>query len=753
MSKTLTRDKGPKEGFIKVDPRAMFLSAKDAMQGDIGLAIVELVTNSDDSYDRLGITDRSILITYHKKQKYRTMFTVRDDAEGQSIEDFHRNFTHYCKAGDLKDSNSTRGYFGKGAKDALICMEDGRIASFKDGRFIECTLLFDENHKPKYKILKDCRIDGDLRKKYGISKNGTVASFWASSQGDRKITVPQFGTLQSDLSNHYLLRKILQDEKTTVTLVDLAKKKASRRRLKYISPKGAKHIAEQFLMTYGKYPPFVVDITVCSSDNPISQREKGNTRQGGILVIDDKDIVLDLSLFKFDGNDFASRCYGEVVVHGFRKLLEDNEVVLSPKRDGLVKNHQFNIELISEIEKRIAKVVQINKDNLSRFDVCEAGQEYRKRHHAFNKLLNEIARNYLGREEAEIEEETKDMVYPNNGFEFRQISANITIDKHKVLFLRIDTEEVPPGTVVSIRSTNPTIKIQNANSKLVVPNPKKKGIKIVRKAITAIGTVPHESGKIIAKVSDREAKAPIYITPPKDISPYGLAFGSNTATTPPNKVKKIYLLADANIISSGDVIKIKSYNPNIHISPKKIVVNEVTDATRGIMRYELEVWGQGLGEEGDVLAVVAKGEWDAEAILGVTIKEKADSKSKSSDDIFKPCEMRMDPHPPQPCSFNREAGTVVIYAKFPTVKYYVGEHLEFRETLPARQMIAHLVIEKYFYQLALRGINSRGSIDPTTKHDAVQSDANELMLTYGGEVLKLLVDQDLVKKSRKDKDD
>lgn len=742
----------PRCGVIRMDSRGLYQMANRAMQGDVIIAIIELITNSDDSYDRVGQEKRKIVITYKKSRghRYRTEFTVRDEAAGQNREDFHKNFTKYYKAGDLDDDNKRRGYFGKGAKDALACMEDGTITSFKDGRFIQCSIFF-KDKEMRYEVLKDCRITSTLRDKYGIEKNGTIASFWASSKEGKKITVPLFNRLYNDLSNHYMLRKLLQDKDLTVSLINLAKQRTNKR-LTYIKPKGIEVVNEQFMVEYDGFAPFVIDISVHRSDFPLSQKEKGSIRQGGLLIMDGKNVVLDISLFKYDYSDFASKLFGEVVIHGFRKLLKENEPVLSSERNGLIRKHGFVESLVAQIEMILSKQVQIEKNRSQRHDYSDEGKAFQKRYKDFNVLLNEIADQILNRDE-EQQEETKDMIYPINGFDFDQVPPNVKVDKHKVYNLRIDTDEVPPGTVVSIRSTNPTIKIVNADSKLVVPKPRKKGLKIVRKKITVKGTVPHESGKIVVAVSDRDAKASIYITPPEELMEYGIAFAHGTAKTPPGKVKKIILLGSSKVIKSGDIIILESDNPNIHISQEKIVVNEVTDSDRGLLKYELEVWGQGLGETGTIIAT-CDGTYlaDCECIIGVSIEEKSESKSKSNVSVFNPPDMNLNPHPPQAASYDIDTEKVIIYAKFPTVRHYVGEDLEYKNSLPAQQRIAHLILEKYFYRLASKDVKRQGtSLNIHSEHDYIQGEANKYMEIHGAGALKVLVDQELLKKSIREK--
>jgi len=736
----------PREGKITVDSRAIYQSATRAMQGNIVMALIELITNSDDSYDRLGIDDRKIYVTYGKQGRYKGVFSVRDDAAGQSLEELHTNFLKYWKESGLDDSNAQRGYFGKGAKDALACMDDGQIVSFKDGRFIQCSIFFDDNKEMSYKIVKCCDITSALRKKYGVAKNGTVASFIADPQSDAKIKVPQFRLLHSELSNHYLLRKILQRKNTSVTLINKGKK--DKRRLTYACPKGTEILDDSFEIEYEGFDPFIIDMKVARSETPLSQKEAGDTRSGGLLVVDNKGVVLDISLFKYDYEDMAKHLFGEVVFHDFRKLLKANEVVLSSERKGLLRDHPLISDFIKQVEKRLNKLIQMEKSRMQRYDVTDAGKEYQKRQKKFTEVLNDIASEVL--DFTEDEDFIDPDIKPINGFAFDNPSKNVGVDKNAVFVLRVDTSVVKAGTVVKLRSTNHTIKFQNRHDEIVVPK-KQKGSNIVTKKITIMGDKPDESGTIIASTLDHEAKGRVYINAPEDISAYGMAFQYEVCSPEPNKTKRVLLLASTKAVQAGDVIKLESDNPQIHISETQIVVEDITTAKRGVIKFEIEIWGEGEGQDGIVSATCdSYSGWESEAMVEVKVRYKKPAKDKSKRMTFSPAELRSDLDPPQAASFSREMKKVFIYTKFPTVLPFVGDNLEYMNSLPGQMCIAQLTIEKYCYQLAFEDVERRGtSVSPTNKADYVSSQANELIKKYSKRLMEASIDQELLKSSLK----
>src|SRR3990172_11348158 len=165
-------------GIIKADDRHTVRRIKTAMQGNVIRALVELITNADDRYIRLEDEKppihKGVIEILYEKEGYHGLFTVRDHAEGMSIEDVGNSFKKYGAAtSGMKTGKRVRGYFGQGAKDALAGMVDGRICTFKDDIFVECRLYI-ENGKPMYEFSDAIPATVSLRSAHRIGANGTI---------------------------------------------------------------------------------------------------------------------------------------------------------------------------------------------------------------------------------------------------------------------------------------------------------------------------------------------------------------------------------------------------------------------------------------------------------------------------------------------------------------------------------------------------------------------------------------------------
>lgn len=86
---------------------------------------------------------------------------------------------------------------------------------------------------------------------------------------------------------------------------------------------------------------------------------------------------------------------------------------------------------------------------------------------------------------------------------------------------------------------------------------------------------------------------------------------------------------------------------------------------------------------------------------------------------------------------------------FPSIQHYLGDRCQYRKALPAQVLIADLVAERGFYEIARRKVESGSAmLRPEAVADRTQRDAFELSRKYGKKVHEALVDQNLVSESK-----
>lgn len=724
-------------GIIRVDPRHTARRIRTAMQGNVIRALVELITNADDSYIRLEDEDmphNGRIEVLYGKEGYCGIFAVRDYAEGMSIADVRDSFKRYGAAtSGMKMGKKVRGYFGQGAKDALASMTDGKICTFKDDSFVECR-LFIENGDPMYEISDPISITKELRNIHTIYKNRTIAYFKADHR--KTGTVPRLNTVHAELANNHLLRKIMTNPRRKIILLDV--NTAKTRPLRYRRPEGKEILSGDFTISYGTYGNFPIHVSIWRGERELTQT--GDDRDGGLLIVDDQDVVLGISLFKYDNEPLASRFFGEVIIGRFRELLEREEAVLSEERDGLIARHPFCQKLFSEVERRLEAEVKEErlrkrKEEQSKIDHEETAR-YKK---AFN-ILNEIAEveaqsviNLGQRATDQIED-------PPNGFCIYPPSAQITVGKRYAFELRLNTKVVRPGSLIKVTSNNSRIYSLTPEIKILPED----GLGILRKYITVEGREPNIEGVIQASTSNNLSEVKVYVVPEKELLlSEGMTFQPESMTLRPNQPRRAYLLVYIKMIEGGSTVRLSSDNESVHISKEEVVVNEV-DAIRHVAKYELEVWGEGEGQE----AIITAEYENYMALLEVRIRSKEDEK-KGRKGMFNEPEFNYDPEPLQRTSYSSETGKVIIYVNFPSVKHYLGDNCQYRKALPTQVFLADLVAERCFFEIAKRKVESSGvTLRPEAIHDRIQRDAFELSRRYGKKVHKALVDQNLINESR-----
>ena len=111
-------------------------SSVEAFNRDIGKVLIELITNSCDSYKRSNkdMPKKEIHITYNPSKKF---IKVIDNGEGINFNKRgeEKCFKDIMKKGELTSGREkgffTRGFHGIGLKDVCIAMENVEIASIK----------------------------------------------------------------------------------------------------------------------------------------------------------------------------------------------------------------------------------------------------------------------------------------------------------------------------------------------------------------------------------------------------------------------------------------------------------------------------------------------------------------------------------------------------------------------------------------------------------------------------------------------
>jgi hypothetical protein len=712
---------------------------RTAMHGDPFRALVELITNASDSYSRLereGVTGDMIIEVLYRKHGSVCEFGVRDFAEGMTPDTVRVKFKKY--GGEASDPLA-RGYFNQGAKDALAVMAQGRICTFRDNVYTECQLSIRSN-KPWYGISEPAKATSALREQHGIKQNGTVAYF--SLDRDIHGPVPQYGKVQERITNHFQLRKILASDRRRVLLCDCSNGTIARRRLHYAQPASDEVLRASLMVDGGKFGGVPVEVTVQRAHEELTQA-KDDDRIGGLLVVDELDSVLDIGLYRYDHDPDAVRLFGEVRVGRFRDFLKAEEPVLREDRGGLDDAHPFCRSLVGAIEQQLARAVEEERKRKLREARANVDiEEARKYRRAFD-MLNKIAEDEIQNAISLVRPGDDTPEIPSDGIGLYPASASITVGKRYAFQLRVDNQKVRSGAEVAITSTNPRIAVITPRV-TVKPEP---GQRVLRRFVTVEGREPNIDGKIRAQVDGfPQVEAKVHVEPEKELLlAEGLLFQPETVTLRPNQPRRVVLLVYVKIVEDGSSVSIKSDNESVHISVGQVDVRE-SDAVRHVAKYELDVWGDGAGQ--DALVTAACGH--SMAVLEVKIRIKETPPPGGQRALFSEPFFDMTPEPQQRSSFSAETGKVIVYVRFPSVSLYLGDERQHAKTLPAQVLTADLVAETCFREIARRRVEASGVVvRAESLEDKIRQEAYELSRKYGRKVHQVLVDQSMLAESRR----
>jgi hypothetical protein len=451
--------------------RVAVQQADQAIRKDVVRALVELITNCNDSYQRMedvGIENTGEIIIELQRKRINSSLRVRDNAEGMAAEDMDAKISKYGEAtSGFKEGKSVRGLWGRGLKDSFFGLGHGTITSIRDNIYNRCSLLV-EHGKPLYKREKSQRATKTIKKQYALSSgSGTILEIIVSRED---VRIPQLDTLRRSLERHFELRGIMGSSKRKVFLRNLnaSGKIENESVLNYKGPVGIEVLNTKILVGDRSVE---AQIQVFRANEPLTTPvEEGAYADGGLLIIS-KGIVLSLDLFRFERNEHAARFYGNVSCDYLHDLLKSDDHVLTATRDGINWKHEFAKSLKEAVETCLEPLVE---EERKRAQAEQRGTVNRKlRERLDNALgeLNSIANSELGKLVGPGigpgEQDIEPPFVPLSGFGFVPEYAYVQTGKSTSLILRANVpDKVEAGSLVTIESNSPEVRVLAAQVRI-----------------------------------------------------------------------------------------------------------------------------------------------------------------------------------------------------------------------------------------------------------------------------------------------
>src|ERR1700730_18092968 len=143
---------------LKVDDRHIWLSIMEMIQANALKALVEFITNSDDTYARLEArgktaTGRILVDVVERRREEDSEIRIVDDGEGFSEEELEQCFGTMGKDTSGQSSGFVvRGFFGDGLKEGVLGLKRGGVLrTIKNGHIAQPELVWDDQ-TPMYRL-------------------------------------------------------------------------------------------------------------------------------------------------------------------------------------------------------------------------------------------------------------------------------------------------------------------------------------------------------------------------------------------------------------------------------------------------------------------------------------------------------------------------------------------------------------------------------------------------------------------------
>lgn len=354
---------------LPVDQRVIDIDSRRF--ASIEKALVELVTNSDDSYtrlERMGLPVAGTIGVSYERHQNGAVLTVADQGEGMVLERM-RSVLSYGGAHSLlaRGEAGGRGYFGRGLKQAVFGLGHGWIESLQEGRYCRVDLFRSESGSYYYDDWDGDRPAGPAdyeRLQVPPGENGTKVTIVVENP---QTNIPYFRSLVTAITNNIYLRDILARRTVNLANMNPGRRKQTVLPLQYVEPDADLILGPEapgrFLFGGGEYF-FTLTLKKSRSENLVL---KGDERTSGLLVVAGT-AVLDCQFFRFENQLGTEFLFGTVLCPALADMLAAGRPVISDEREGLNLKDPFVAAFANAVSEMIAGPVKNEQLRLSHLD-------------------------------------------------------------------------------------------------------------------------------------------------------------------------------------------------------------------------------------------------------------------------------------------------------------------------------------------------------------------------------------------------
>jgi hypothetical protein len=352
---------------ISVDQRVIDIDSRRF--ASIEKALVELITNSDDSYTRLEETNTQvtgqIFIKYERHQR-SALLVVTDQAEGMSFGQVCSVLSYGAAHSPLaRGEGSGRGYFGRGLKQAIYGLGHGLIETIHAGRFSRIELFRSKNGAYMYDDGggdRSAKAEDYVR--LGVSDCGTQVTIVVENM---HVNISHFRSIVQAAADNIYLRDVLTRRNVELINVQQGKEIERSGQVHYEEPPAIVLLGPDqvghFVYEQKAYP-FILTLKRALD---VELKLMGDDRTNGLVILSGT-AVLDCQLFEYENQVGTEYLFGTVRCPALIEKLGQGTAIISDEREGLNRTNAFVTAFSQAVSEMIAPCVLAEKEKLKHLE-------------------------------------------------------------------------------------------------------------------------------------------------------------------------------------------------------------------------------------------------------------------------------------------------------------------------------------------------------------------------------------------------
>ena len=356
---------------IPVDQRVIDIDSRRF--ASIEKALVELITNADDSYarmERAGAPASGQIRVQYERHQAGAVLMVSDQAEGMSFAQARFILTYGGAHSTLaRGEGGGRGYFGRGLKQAIYGLGYGWIETIHAGRYARIELFRGENGGYLY---DDDDGDRPVREKdrtrLGIADNGTKVTIVIENA---QTSISHYRSVVQAVANNVYLRDVLK--RRQVELLHMQRGKPVERSgvVQYQEPPATLLLGPEqtghFVHEQQTYP-FTLTLKRALG---VELASRGDERTNGLVILSGT-AVLDCQLFEYENQVGTEYLFGTVNCPALIDKLGQGVAIISDEREGLNHKEPFVQAFSRAVSAMIAPCVLAEREKLKHLEHASA---------------------------------------------------------------------------------------------------------------------------------------------------------------------------------------------------------------------------------------------------------------------------------------------------------------------------------------------------------------------------------------------